>query len=82
MKKIKKMLMVIVLCTIGAIAQHSGFNTSKIFAGIAYAGNTNRKQSAIIAAADGACQVCLYFALDGSGATAGGSLVVGLAVSA
>ena len=29
MKKIKKMLLVIALCSIGAIAQHSAFNTSK-----------------------------------------------------
>ena len=34
MKKIKKMLLVIALCSMGAIAQHSAFNTSKIFAGI------------------------------------------------
>lgn len=74
--------MTIVLCTIGSIVQHSGLNTSKIFAGIAYAGNVNRNQSAVIAAADGVSQVCLYFALAGTGATAGASLVVGLAVSA
>jgi hypothetical protein len=82
MKKMKKMLMVLVLCSIGAIAQHSGFNTSKIYAGIAYAGNVNRNQGAILAAADGVSQVGLYFALAGTGATAGASLIVGLAVSA
>jgi hypothetical protein len=48
----------------------------------AYAGNVNRNQGAILAAADGVSQVGLYFALAGTGATAGASLIVGLAVSA
>lgn len=78
----KKFFVVVMLCGLGAIVQHAGLNTSKIYAGIAYAGNVNRNQGAVIAAADGVSQVCLYFALAGSGATAGASLVVGLAVSA
>lgn len=82
MKKMKKIFVVAMLCGLGAMVQHANLNTSKIFAGIAYAGNVNRDQGAIIAAADGVSQVCLYMALAGSGATAGASLVVGLAVSA
>lgn len=82
MKKIKKMLLVIALCSIGAIAQHSALNTSKIFAGIGYASNANRNQSLALAAADGACQVCMGIALVGSGTTAGASLAVGLVISA
>lgn len=76
------MLLVIALCSIGAIAQHSAFNTSKIFAGISYASNANRNQSLALAGADGACQVCMGIALAGSGAKAGASLAVGLVISA
>lgn len=76
------MLLLTALCSIGAIAQHSAFNTSKIFAGIGYASNANRNQSLALAGADGACQVCMGIALDGSGAKAGASLAVGLVISA
>lgn len=35
----EEMLMGIVLCTIGAVVQHSGLNIYNIFPGIVYAGN-------------------------------------------
>lgn len=82
MRKIKKMFVVVVLCCLGAIAQNASHNMSKIYAGIAYAGNVNKNQGAIIAAADGVSQTCLYIALLGSGITGGASLALGLAVSA
>ncbi|WP_293588197.1 hypothetical protein [Prevotella sp.] len=82
MKKIKKMFVVFMLCSLGAITQYTTHNTPKIYAGIAYAGNANRNQGAIITAADGVTQVCLYYALLGSGITGGASLALGLAVSA
>ena len=83
MKRIKKFMAVCTFCLMTSISMNVSVKSfSEVFAGIAYAGNVNRSQGAIISAADGACQACLYFALAGSGATAGASLVIGLCVSA
>lgn len=82
MKKIKNSFAVLLLCCMCAGVMKFQPTTSKIFAGIAYGGNVNRNQGAVITAANMACDVCLHFALVGSGATAGASLVVGLALTA
>lgn len=37
------MLMTIVLCTIGVVVRHSGFNIYNIFPGIVYAGNKTKE---------------------------------------
>lgn len=83
MKRIKKLLAVCTFCLMTSISMNVSVKSfSEVFAGIAYAGNVNRDQGIMISAADTACQACLYFALAGSGATAGASLVIGLCVSA
>lgn len=71
------------MCCICAIAMNTPVKSySKIFAGISYYGKVNHKQGAVIAAADGVCQACVYYALLGTGATGGASLVIGLGITA
>lgn len=60
MKKIRKLFALCAFCFFSSIAINMPTKSvSKIWAGIAYAGNVNRNQGLVISAADDVCQVCL-----------------------
>lgn len=82
MKKFRKIIMMnLVILGTAIAASMPKASLNHVFIGIGYISDANKNQSAMIGIASAASDVCLKFALAGSGISGGASIAVGLVVA-
>lgn len=73
--------MLFFICLFMSFSKNMTSHPSRIFMAMNYYSDGSRKTGLYLGAGNAACDVCMALALAGSGATLGGSIIVGLAIS-